>query len=57
MVVGTLAILGCTYLFFSLPALTIQRFLLWNAIGFAIYLLLQAFRSRGLPAASKVGSQ
>jgi APA family basic amino acid/polyamine antiporter len=46
MVVGTLAILGCAYLFFSLPSLTIQRFLLWNALGFAIYLLLQGVRAR-----------
>jgi APA family basic amino acid/polyamine antiporter len=46
MVVGTLAILGCAYLFFSLPGLTIQRFLLWNALGFAIYLLLQGVRTR-----------
>jgi len=45
-VVGTLAIVGCVYLFFSLPWLTIQRFLLWNGAGFAIYLLLQWLRSR-----------
>ncbi|HWK49607.1 MAG TPA: amino acid permease, partial [Steroidobacter sp.] len=45
-VVGMLAILGCFYLFLSLPGLTIQRFLLWNAVGFAIYLLLQWLRAR-----------
>lgn len=45
-VVGTLAIVGCTYLFLSLPELTIQRFLLWNAFGFFIYLLLRWFRTR-----------
>jgi APA family basic amino acid/polyamine antiporter len=50
-VVGTLAILGCFYLFMSLPGLTIQRFLLWNAVGFAIYLLLRWFRSRAIAAA------
>lgn len=44
--VGTLAILGCLYLFLSLPSLTIQRFLMWNALGFAIYLLLQRLRAR-----------
>lgn len=44
---------GCAYLFFSLPAMTIQRFLLWNAVGFAIYLLLQAFRSRSVAVASE----
>lgn len=57
MVVGTLAILGCAYLFFSLPSLTIQRFLLWNAVGFAIYLLIQAVQARGVPDASKVSSR
>ncbi|SEN68406.1 amino acid/polyamine/organocation transporter, APC superfamily [Sphingomonas gellani] len=35
--VGTLAILGCLYLMFSLPSATIARFLIWNAIGLAIY--------------------
>ncbi len=36
-VVGTLAILGCIYLLFSLPASTIVRFLIWNAIGLVAY--------------------
>jgi APA family basic amino acid/polyamine antiporter len=45
-VVGTLAILGCLYLFLSLPSQTIARFFLWNAIGFSIYLLLQWLRAR-----------
>jgi len=35
--VGTLAILGCLYLLFSLPTSTILRFLVWNAIGLAVY--------------------
>ena len=35
--VGTLAILGCLYLFFSLPASTIARFVLWNALGLVFY--------------------
>jgi APA family basic amino acid/polyamine antiporter len=51
MLVGTLAILGCAYLFFSLPMLTIQRFLLWNAIGLAIYVLLRGLRQRSLETA------
>jgi APA family basic amino acid/polyamine antiporter len=38
-VVGTLAILGCLYLLSSLPTATILRFLVWNAIGLAVYLL------------------
>jgi basic amino acid/polyamine antiporter, APA family len=44
--VGALAILGCLYLFLSLPGLTIQRFLLWNALGLAVYLLLLWLRAR-----------
>jgi len=36
--VGTLAILGCLYLMFSLPSSTLARFVIWNAIGLAIYL-------------------
>jgi APA family basic amino acid/polyamine antiporter len=45
-VVGMLAILGCFYLFLSLPGLTIQRFLMWNAAGYGIYLLLRWLRAR-----------
>ncbi len=36
-VVGTLAILGCLYLLFSLPSATILRFIVWNMIGLAVY--------------------
>jgi APA family basic amino acid/polyamine antiporter len=36
-VVGTLAILGCIYLFISLPSSTMVRFFLWNVIGLVIY--------------------
>src|SRR3546814_9472909 len=32
-VVGTIAILGCIYLFFSLPTKTEVFFLCWNALG------------------------
>ncbi|WP_230480408.1 amino acid permease [Sphingomonas sp. Leaf21] len=35
--VGTLAILGCVYLLFSLPSSTIIRFVIWNAAGLAFY--------------------
>ncbi|MDF0544736.1 amino acid permease [Sphingobium sp. H39-3-25] len=37
--VGPAAILGCLYLFWSLPARTHQFFLIWNAAGIALYLL------------------
>ncbi|MFZ3484731.1 amino acid permease [Sphingomonas sp. 3-13AW] len=36
-VVGTLAILGCIYLFVSLPTSTMVRFFLWNVVGLVIY--------------------
>jgi APA family basic amino acid/polyamine antiporter len=45
-VIGTLAIVGCLYLFLSLPSQTIARFFLWNAIGLSIYVLLQWLRGR-----------
>jgi APA family basic amino acid/polyamine antiporter len=37
--VGPVAILGCIYLFFSLPASTQINFLIWNAIGVVAYLV------------------
>ena len=36
-VVGPVAVLGCLYLFYSLPAQTQLYFLIWNAIGLAVY--------------------
>jgi APA family basic amino acid/polyamine antiporter len=36
--VGTLAVLGCLYLLWSLPQATLLRFLGWNAIGLVAYL-------------------
>ena len=45
MVVGTLAILGCIYLLYSLPMKTLTRFLIWNLIGIAIYFLYSRARS------------
>ncbi|QSX77050.1 amino acid permease [Agrilutibacter solisilvae] len=38
-VVGPIAILGCLYLFWSLPQRTQIWFLVWNLIGVAVYLL------------------
>jgi APA family basic amino acid/polyamine antiporter len=38
-IVGPLAIAGCLYLFWSLPALTRWLFLGWNLVGLAVYLL------------------
>ncbi|UVO49843.1 amino acid permease [Sphingomonas sp. SUN019] len=36
-VVGTIGIVGCVYLFFSLPQTTQLYFLLWNAFGLVVY--------------------
>lgn len=45
-VVGLGAILGCAYLFLSLPQATIIRFFIWTAIGVAVYLAYGAWNSR-----------
>jgi APA family basic amino acid/polyamine antiporter len=44
-VVGTLAVVGCIYLIFSLPAKTLYRFFIWNLIGIAVYVLYSRARS------------
>ncbi|HVI97816.1 MAG TPA: APC family permease, partial [Sphingomonas sp.] len=38
-VVGTIAILGCIYLFFSLPTKTELFFLGWNVLGLIVYFI------------------
>jgi len=38
--VGPLGVLGCLYLFSTLPNLTIGLFFAWNALGVVLYLLL-----------------
>ena len=43
--VGPGAILGCLYLFASLPAKTLEWCLLWNAVGIVIYVLYGRHRS------------
>lgn len=43
--VGSLSIVGCLYLFFSLPLATTLRFLAWNIVGLAIYLLFTRHKS------------
>jgi APA family basic amino acid/polyamine antiporter len=44
--VGPLAIVGCGYLFWNLPALTQHLFLIWNAIGIAVYAVYGVRKSR-----------
>ena len=43
--VGIVAILGCLYLFISLPQKTQLYFLIWNAAGIVLYLLYGARKS------------
>jgi APA family basic amino acid/polyamine antiporter len=38
-VIGPLGIIGCAYLFISLPFATVWRFFAWNALGLIVYLL------------------
>jgi APA family basic amino acid/polyamine antiporter len=45
-VVGPLAILGCLYLFYSLPHQTQGFFLIWNLIGLVCYAVWRAIGSR-----------
>ena len=45
--VAPFAILGCAYLFYSLPRQTQLWFLLWNAAGLVIYLLFAGRRRAG----------
>jgi APA family basic amino acid/polyamine antiporter len=37
--IAIIAVLGCAYLFWSLPTVTKTRFCLWNVIGIGVYLL------------------
>lgn len=43
--VGVFAILGCLYLFYSLPARTQLYFVIWNAVGLVVYLVYGSQRS------------
>ncbi|KQW70951.1 amino acid permease [Phenylobacterium sp. Root77] len=44
--VGPAAVVGCLYLFTTLPASTLINFLIWNAIGVAAYLAYGRVKSR-----------
>jgi APA family basic amino acid/polyamine antiporter len=41
-ITGTIGILGCAYLFYSLPRFTQMWFVLWNAIGVVVYFVFAA---------------
>jgi len=49
--IGTLTIIGCLYLMFSLPVPTLIRFVIWNAIGLVVYFAYS--RSRSLAAQNR----
>lgn len=49
-VVAPAAILGCLYLFVSLPGATQIRFFVWMAVGLVVYLLWSRSRSRAAAA-------
>jgi len=44
-VIGTLGVVGCLYLFWSLPDLTKGLFFVWNALGVLVYLAYARGRS------------
>jgi basic amino acid/polyamine antiporter, APA family len=44
-VVGVLAVVGCLYLFYSLPFITKKFFLIWNVAGLLLYVLWARNRS------------
>lgn len=44
-VFAPLAAIGCLYLILSLPALTLERFLAWNVLGFVVYFIYSRRRS------------
>ena len=51
-VVGPLAIFGCLYLFWSLPSKTQLWFLVWNVVGFVVYV---AYAQRNSVLAKRAG--
>jgi APA family basic amino acid/polyamine antiporter len=45
-IVGPIGILGCAYLFYSLPRYTQEWFLIWNVAGLILYFLFAASSAR-----------
>jgi APA family basic amino acid/polyamine antiporter len=43
--IGPLAIVGCIYLFTSLPLLTVQLFFVWMVLGLVVYFAYARHRS------------
>jgi basic amino acid/polyamine antiporter, APA family len=55
-IVGPLAMGGCVLLFFSLGWYTIKLFLIWGAIGLAVYFLYSRSRSHMAPGGEKLSA-
>ena len=45
-IVAPAAILGCLYLFFSLPSVTQTRFFIWMGVGLVVYFVFSRGSSR-----------
>jgi basic amino acid/polyamine antiporter, APA family len=56
-IVATGAIIGCLYLFASLPAATQLRFLIWNLVGLVLYLSWSEGSARRLREAGGEGTR
>ena len=54
-IIGPFGILGCLYLFYSLPTYTQQWFLIWNVVGLVLYFVYAAGAARKSRAASTAG--
>jgi basic amino acid/polyamine antiporter, APA family len=44
-VIAVAAIIGCGYLFASLPLVTIKTFIIWNVIGLIVYFIYARHQS------------
>jgi APA family basic amino acid/polyamine antiporter len=55
-VVGIFAILGCAYLFWSLPVKTQTYFLIWNAVGLVLYWIYGSPRAERARARAGAGA-
>ncbi len=54
MLVAPIAIIGCIYLFYSMPSATQMRFFIWMGIGLAVYFLYgRGARNRARPQIAK----
>jgi APA family basic amino acid/polyamine antiporter len=54
-ITGAIGILGCAYLFYSLPTYTQEWFLIWNGAGLALYFLFAANNAKRTRSAKAAG--